>query len=298
MVKSYKLLLGSFVLLSSLSQPVMAGEEWDVKLDVQASTGDYSGSTQRNDVNSIGAFVSAEYLDKVGFTLGYSNTKIDFKSNIKDIDQDVFYASARTYLTPDKVSGKFTLRLDLYKVDNNDATKSTDEGRIIAPQISFIPTSKNWYVDLGYTHSNYAGSLSLDQWTPTVGFAFNNKYDWLQLRGYFIDSSNSARTQGEGSTQALEAKLTHYFKPGAALGVDRFYATALVGERIFAVDSDAASVYNLADIQKGSLSLGAAWDLNDSWDVLFIAGVERYDNQSINDEYDNRYAYFNISKKW
>lgn len=298
-MKSFKSFLASSVLaMSFLAQPAIAAEEWDIKLDVQASKGDYSGSTQRNDVNSLGAFVSAEYLDKAGFTFGYNRTKIDFKSNIKDIDQDVFYASARTYITPDKIPGKFTVRLDLYKVDNNDPTQNTDEGRIFSPQVSYISFDKNWYLDLGYTHSNYSGSLSLDQWTPTVAFAFNNKNDWLQVRGYFIDSSNSARTQGEGSTDAVEVKLTHYFAPGAALGVDRFYVTALVGERMFAVDPDAASVYNLADIQKGSLSVGAAWDLNDSWDLLFIAGAERYDNQSINDEYDSRYAYFNISKKW
>lgn len=297
-MKSFKLVLGSFALLSFLSQPVIAAENWDVQVDVQASTGDYSGSSQRNDVNNIGAFVSADYLDKFGFTLGYNRTQIDFKGNIKDIDQDTFYASARTFVTPSSLDGKLKLRLDFYNVDNNDPTRNTDEGRIVAPQISYTPFNKNWYVDLGYTHSNYSGDLSLEQWTPTVAFALNNQYDWIQIRGYFIDSSNSARTQGEGNTEALEAKWTHYFKPGAVFGVDRFYATGLIGNRMYAVDSDAASVYNLSDIQKGSLSLGAEWDLSDSWNVLFIAGAERYENQTINDSYENRYAYLNISKKW
>jgi hypothetical protein len=152
--------------------------------------------------------------------------------------------------------------------------------------------------DLGYALSSYHGNLALHQFTPTVGFGFNEQYDWVQLRGYIIHSSNSQRTEGKTNTYSLEGKWFHYFKPGALLGLDRVQATVLAGKRIFAVDGDAGAVYNLADMQKGSLSLGANWKLGGGWAILAIGGYERYEDGDIDDDYDNRFVYLDLSKSW
>ena len=74
--------------------------------------------------------------------------------------------------------------------------------KIVAPQISYTGLDEKFYLDLGYARSSYGeadalvGDLELDQFTPTLGFGFNESSDWLQFRGYLINVSNPSRAQG------------------------------------------------------------------------------------------------------
>lgn len=196
-----------------------------------------------------------------------------------------------------KIPGKVTLRMDLHKISNNDVTRDSDSGKIIAPQVSFLSFDKQLYLDMGYADSGYARGLKVKQLTPTVGFAFNQQSDWLQLRGYFIRSSERTRTQGEKNTKALEAKLIHYCID-CLVNLDEVTASVLFGQRVFAVDGDSGSVYNLADIQRGAISLGGTWKLSGGWSAQLFGGVGRYENKTIDDKYDNRYVYLGVSKEW
>jgi len=275
-----------------------ADDEWDIKVDLQGNYGDYADSTQRDSLWSAGVIVTADYLENVGFTVGYNRTEVTYTPGTPKLNQDALFASLRYYDTPDILPGRLTYRLDGHLINNDDPTGNTDEGRIIAPQIAYLAFDKSLYLDLGYAHSSYAGDLTLDQWTPTLGVALNQGNDWLQLRGYLIHSSNAVRTQGKQDTSAVEAKLTHYFGPDALLGIDRLQSGLLAGQRMYAVDGDAGAVYNLADIQKGSLSLGGSWDFGESWSMLMVGGLEKYTNEDISDDYDNRYLYLDVSRKW
>jgi hypothetical protein len=298
MLKTARLLTATALSVAVIVPLAQAGDEWDVKVDLQGSYGDYAKSTEREDLWSAGLIVTADYLDNVGFTVGYNKTEVNYTPGTPKLTQDALFASVRFHDTPDLLPGRLTYRLDGHLIENDDPTGNTDEGRILAPQIAYLAFDKSLYLDLGYAHSSYAGDLTLTQWTPTLGIGLNQGNDWLQLRGYLIHSSNASRTQGKEDTSAVEAKLTHYFGSDAPLGIDRLQATLLGGQRMYAVDGDAGAVYNLADIQKGSLSLGGAWDLDDSWSVLLVGGLEKYENQDISDEYDNRYLYFDVNRKW
>jgi hypothetical protein len=284
---------------------VFAGEEWDTKLDIQTSYGSYSNSEQRKDKWSTGLYITADYLDTIGFTVGYNRTGINYQQGINSLEQNAYYVSIKKYFTPDILPGKFTFRIDGHYIDNNDPTNNSDEGKIIAPQISYLAFDKSHYFDLGFAYSNYAdmpqfniGSLNIYQWTPTFGFGFNQNYDWLQLRGYFIHSSNSLRTHGLNGTIAVEGKLIHYFKPDAFSSIDRLQLILLVGQRTYAVDSDTGSVYNLSDIQKGSVSFEGTWELTKNWSLTLNSGVEQFENKNSNDKYYHPYGFLNISKTW
>ncbi len=279
-------------------QPALAGEEWDVKMDAQGSYGDYSNSALREDIWSTGVFVAADYLDSVGVTAGYNRIEVNFKNGIATLTQNAYFASVRKHFTPDALPGRLTLRLDGHWVDNNDPTDASDDGKIVAPQIAYLAFDKSFYADVGYAYSNYAGNLDLHQVTPTIGFGFNQNSDWLQLRGYFIYSSNTARTQGKRDTYAAELKLTHYFSPDAILNISRLQATVLAGERIYAVDADTADVYNLADTQEEAFSLAGIWDLNDSWSMQLVGSYSNYQFGPLGDDYSNRSVFLNISKSW
>jgi hypothetical protein len=241
--------------------------------------------------------LSGDYLEKGGYTLGVTRSNIEGKAGTADLGQTALFASGRMNFTPDKLPGRLTARLDLHAIDNDDASGDTDGVRVVAPQASYLSFDKRSYVDLGYARSTYRNDLSVNQWTPTLGIGFNGGADWLQFRGWFIDPSDVARAQGKDSTIALETKWTHWLAPNM-FGIDNLKASLLLGERIYAVDGDAGSVANLADIQRGGASLGAEWKLGRSGKLLMQLGQDRYRNETLADDYNSNYGYLWLSTQW
>lgn len=286
------------VCTSLLIAPVVnAAEEWTVKSDIQGVYGDYSNSSQRNSFVSGGVIVTADYLDQGGFSLGASLSRVNFKVG-NDINQQSYFGSVRYHVFADALPGKLSLRVDGHMLNNNDITGDTDKVKVVAPVVSFINFSKTLYMDFGFAYSRYQNNLNVKQYTPTIGFGLNDGADWIQLRGYLIDPSNALRAQNKDSTAAVDIKYTHWFAPGAWLAVHSVHLNVLVGERIYAVDGDAAAVYNLVDIQRGSYSLGLQWRVGENMKLLLIGGYERYLNNLISESYNNRFAYVNISSEW
>ena len=276
---------------------------WYVRGDFQGLLSPFSGSVERDSLQNVGFFVRADYLETAGFSVGYNRTLLASKDSSQDIDQDNVFISGRWHMTPDWAAGQLTLRVDGYVISNNDTINGTSVD-VIAPQVSYLNYKKTFYLDLGYARSSYddsalaAGKLEVDQFTPTVGFGFNKQRDWLQARAYLIDPSSLQRAQGNADTAALEIKWTHWFTGKKPLGIDNFRASALVGERLFAVDPDAGLVYNLVDLQVGGASVGSEWALGERNKLLLLLGSEQYENQAINDDYSSRFVYVNFTHHW
>ena len=271
--------------------------DWQVRADTQASYGKYNGSIKRKDLVNAGVIMSADYLEKGGFSLGANYTKLTFNAG-SVLNQQSIYGSLRYNIYLDALPGPLTLRIDGHGINNNDVTGNTDNVKVIAPQLSFLNYSKTFYIDLGYARSSYQNNLTVDQWTPTLGMGFNDGADWLQVRGYFIKPSNKLRAQNTSRTSAADVKWTHWLAPDAWWGLEKLQLSGLFGDRIYAVDGDVAAVYNLADVQKGSLSLALQWKLSPSLHLMLAAGNERYLDNAINDSYNNRYAYIDLSTQW
>ena len=53
-------------------------------------------------------------------------------------------------------------------------------------------------------------------------------------------------------------------------------AAVLTGERIYAVDRDTANVANLAELEKGGISLSANWRLTNSVGLVLSAGRSKF----------------------
>jgi len=260
--------------------------------------GHYSWCSGRcQPVFEFGSFFTADYLDTYSFTFVYDKSKVDFKLGINSIEQNSFYLCGRKVFRPDILSGLLTLSLDGFYIDNDDLTKMSDEAKIYGTYLSYLAYTKKYYVDLGFAQSNYYDDLVIEQWNPTIGLGFNKQRNWLQVRGYYITSSEKTRTQGEKTSKAIEMSLSHYFD-GHILNLNKIKAGLLIGERIFAVDRDAASVYNLSDIQKGSFSLLAEFKIISSVKLIISGGKERYTNKIINDDYSSRYLYMGLSSSW
>ncbi len=298
-IQRHMVLMAFIASLFSVQHTAMAEEsDWTLKTDIQAIYGSYSGSLSRKSLTGGGLILNADYLDLGGFSLGANYAQLAFRNVTNDIKQQSYYGSLHYNAYLDAIPGPLTLRLDGHGINNNDASGNTDNVRVIAPQISFLNYDKSFYADLGYAYSTYQNNLKVHQFTPTLGFGFNALADWIRIRGYFIDPSNALRAQNKNSTTAVEAKWTHWFDPGSWHKLDNMQIAGLVGERIYAVDNDAAAVYNLTDIQRGSVSVALQWKLTEQLSLMLVGGNERYLNNTVSDAYSNRYGYLNLSTQW
>ena len=291
---------------SDVSHSAAAGKrqlpDWSFKATPQLTYGAYRGAPTRDRIMSYGVFADGQYLDQGGVSAGISHSDLTFKNNATTLRQNNYYLSGRMNFTPDNVPGSMTVRADGHYVKNNDATNETSNVRVFAPQVSFLSYDKINYFDLGYARSGYGesnagrGSLAVDQWTPTAGFALNEGVDWVQLRLYNIRAKNAVTTS---ATDSLEAKWTHYPMLGA-WSPQQVQLGALIGKRRYAVDPDSASVYNLADMQRGGVSAGAQWQIAPDARLLLSGGYDRYEAQNggTNTGYSGSYIYTGLTTQW
>lgn len=298
---------------------IAASDAWEMRATGQAVVGSYGGSDLRDSLYAAGIFFGGDYLEQGGFTVGYNYTEVEGKADnpgdFDTLEENTFYLGGRLHSYPDGLGGKLTWRLDGYLIkDEADVKGGTgEEGAdgtvwvdgdidVLNPIVAFINNEKTLAYDLGYAYSNYDfdgfDDYQAHQLTPTVGFALGGPSNWVQLRGYFIHLSEDGVNDGNSDTAALEAKWTHWFGPGALLGLHSVGVNALVGERFLAVDPDAAVVYTLADEQQGSIALNGSWKLGEQTSVMLQVGYDQYENRVLNDDYDAAYLYLNLSHSW
>jgi len=311
-----------------LAGQARSAENWYWQSSGQLLLKNYSGSAQSDNLSAFGVFLSGDYLEQAGFTIGYNNNYTNYKSaldsGLQGNDENILFLSGHRNYYPDKLPGTLMLRLDGY-VGNDETSFQTatsgppmgngfsqqivtetvkDKFFVVYPTVSFLNYAKTVYADLGYAfssyHSNDNGTDDIDivQWTPTVGFGFNRGYDWLQLRAFFISLSASNRVEDKDGTTALEAKWTHWFTANAPLNLHSVRLSLLAGERIYAVDSDACSLCNVADVQTGLVAIGAEWKLSEKTSLLLQSGNEAYESLLLNDDYSSTYIYVYLSQNW
>lgn len=283
--------------IASISHNAYA-DSWYFNAAASVTGGSYKNSILRDKLSEGGLTISGDYLDQGGVTAGYGKTRIDMKNGITATDQENLLLSGRMHFRPDALPGRLTVRLDGHRVNNNDVSGDTDRVFVVAPQVGWLSHGENLYVDLGYASSHYQNQLSVHQYTPTIGFGFNAGADWIQLRSYRISGLNPARASGKSSTSALDAKWTHFFTPQSALAPASLTLGVAAGERIYAVDMDAQSVANLADLNRGAASLGLAWNITKSAKLFVLAGQSRFRNVALVNDYKLNVGYANLSIGW
>jgi hypothetical protein len=278
-----------------------AGERWSGNIAAQTTVVGNSGSLLRAAALESGMVVSADYLEDRGLTLGYTNTAVQFLQSLPQVNQQAIFLSLREHFYSDLLGGRFTLRADGHVSANDDASGLTDDVRAGAIQTSYLGNDKQLYVDVGYARSNYASLLTVSQLTPTFGLALQQDAAWLQLRGYLIEFSDAALAQGFSRTNALELKYSYWLMPGSSyFKPHSVVLSALAGKRLFAVDMDAGSVANLADLQTGGLALGVSWKLDkaDKYKLMLLGGQNRYENVSLGNKYRGNFVYANWNMNW
>ena len=280
--------------LMALSGSALA-QDWKLYATPSATVGSYQGSLLRNRYSEYGVVISGEYKDQGGLTLGLSNNAISQKNGAPDLKQQNTALSGRwSYALGDK-SGSIAGRMDIYRINANDAAGNAANVNVLAPQVSWLSHDNSLYADLGYARSRYVNNLTVIQLTPTVGFGFNQGYDWLQFRAYSISGLSPALTAGKSSTSALEASWTHYFGSSSAYMPASLTFGLMGGERIYTVNRDALSVANVADLQTGAANVSATWALSKTSKLMLLLGQNRFRNLALVNDYKLNVVYAGIT---
>lgn len=297
-------------------------KDWRVRGTAQTYYQKYNGSTQWNNAYNVGAYLSADYLDSANVSLGYNFSKADY-TQAANLTENMFYVSGRRHFYPDALPGKLTARLDLYSGTDtlsypSGVTPPTVRGRhktmsitsggtikektnifVYYPQLSFINYAKTFYADIGYAHSKYGSdsTINVDQLTPTVGVGWDDSYNWLQLRGYFIKVNGAATTYNADRFSSLEAVYTHWYSGSAGHEIEFIRFSILAGNRVLAVDPDAAVVYSTADKETGAYSVSMQWKLSQATKLLLLGKYTQYKDDAINDKYNGVLFYLNLQQQ-
>jgi len=269
-----------------------------------------------------------------GYNYSYIEGKSGNQEGFNSVDESAFYLSGVFHSYPDSLPGKLSYRLDAYFIDDTTAVTETSmipqppspspmvsirsshnsggngnfktpvyySNEIVAvnPLLTFVNSAVTYGFELGYAYSDYRyGDSSVNnnqvhQIAPMFGFGFNEKYDWIQMRAYFIHLTDTSLTHGEADFSSLAFKWKHWFKTTSNnMGID-----VLLGKRMLAVDPDAAMVYSLADQETGAIAIFWQWGDSETTNYTLQLGYAQYEDLLVGNDYNVVYTYFNFSRQW
>ncbi len=283
----------------ALFPSVLPAADWRLTTELEGSISDYRGSRVRKAQYKEAVFGTVDYLDSIGLTLGGRHSEIDYEDTFATVMQWDYFARLSKRMTFDAVPGIFHLRLDGTHIDNDDSTGASDRVDALEPRLSWVSYSHKAYADVGYARTSYPGDLIVHQITPTLGSSLGRPWFWTQVRGYFNQLSNSINTSGKDHTAGAEWQTSCWLpKRPLALWISGVHLNAFMGERLYAVDGDARSVYNFGDLQKASFSAGLEWRLMDSFKVLVVSGYQQYETYNLVEKYDMRFVHMTLKKEF
>lgn len=265
------------------------------------------------------AFIDTTVESNSGVGIGYIHQNQGL-SNQDDIVNDILYINAWHNWFPESLPGKINFTLNHYNGSDSSSQSNTTPGNtnsrpvsvssfrdsleIFNPVLSFINYSKTFYTDISFAQSKYTSTeisvnnLTVNQWSPAIGFSLNQQYDWIQLRAHSIDLSNDARTPGTSDTRAHSISWTHWYEKNQASKLSHTTVTLLNGERLYGVDHESRKIYNLTDMQTGSITFGATWKRNAQSDWYLYSGYEQYKDVANNEQYNSLFIYTGITNRW
>jgi len=326
MIPYSKILLFHLIFSILTSNTLFADNQipWYLSSSANINLSAFSESEVIDTQAELSFFIDADYVEKFSLSAGfiYQNQK-----SISGISNNILYLGGQYHIYPESLPGKVTLSIDTYNENENSTVKKTSTNmpgpgggmsptvtitterisnslKIVNPLFSFMNYTKSLYAGLGYAYSEYASSdteiekFKVKQWTPTLGFSFNDQYNWLILRHYNIDLLNDSRSPGITKTSAYEIKLTHWVKNTNNSSLDNLQFSFLTGDRLFAVDHDARKIYNLSDMQTAALSIGGNWKYKYKNSFYIYTGLEEYKNTFSNNNYYNVFIYSGFIKHW
>jgi hypothetical protein len=251
--------------------------DWEFSSALNAMRGSYDQSLAMNNQHGTGLRLWTEHQKSWGLSAGLQTTHINMNalSPSPTQNQDNWLVSAFTHSNSTFQPGRWTLRLDHHRINNDTQAGNSDGVRVIAPQISWVSQVHPITFDLSYAHSSYKDTPAVKQIGLALGLGISTS-NWLQLRSYNFRNLDPNYAMGHHSTQASELKLTHFMQStgvaiptAVTIGIER-------GQKIFHVDMLTQTVYNLPMVNEGATSIAARWDLGKNTKLSLQLSKTRY----------------------
>lgn len=312
-------------------QIVYAEEElWQFNHTLQTNLQTYDGTPDRKNAHSAGYYISADYLDSGNLAFSYNHTLVNLGNNA-DVTENMYFLSGEYHQYPDSLPGKLSLRFDSYfGKDTLEYSLSSPPSTIPGPgqgpgsgpgsgkitthravsdtvresidintyyfQCAFINYKKTFYTDIGYAYSEYSATSNtvVNQITPSVGFGWNDSYDWIQWRAYLIELQEDTSAFNDDKFESIETKYTHWFPDEDTSKLEFIRFTLLSGKRVLAVDPDTTTIYSITDLHKTSFSSSIQWNITNNKNVLASIQYDKYRNSTSADNYDSYLFYINL----
>lgn len=270
-------------------------ENWALDIAPSATVGSYQNSLLRERYSDVGIALRANYGKDWKMALGVNDSTVTQKNNAASITQRAAAVSGSWGHNFSALPGRVTTRMDVYRVTPTNVIGTPDTVDVLAPQVSWLAQDGSVYADLGYSRSKYANGQAVEQFTPTLGFGFNQAYDWIQLRSFQISGMNPLVSSGKNSTSAVAASWTHYLVKSTAYVPSSFTLGLMGGERLYSVDTDSMAVSNVADIQTGAANLSATWQLSKSTKGTLFLGQSRFRNVALDNDYQLNVGFASVN---
>ena len=141
------------VLVACIAMTACASDRFALGVTPGTFYGHYEGSQYRDQIQGENVYLQGQYASKWGFAAAYEHSRIKFKLGFPDFVQNAVFLSSHASYIPHRMGASYTFSLDLHSVNATDGGQSSDDVRVVAPQISYQRFNPSVYLDLGYADS-------------------------------------------------------------------------------------------------------------------------------------------------
>lgn len=250
-------------------------QDWRIQSEINLSKSNYSNSQVLDQQKSKGVRVDFDRGD-IGSTLGFQKTHIDLLPilNQPQQNQNNWFASVYKRFPAASLSGQVALKLDTNHLRSSDSTQANIF--VTAPQASWTSAQLPLGLDFSLAHSNYPNMPTVKQYGLAARWGFNQRQDWLEIRQYRIQNLDPIYALGNQDTQAHEIRLTHLFTPNTYWQPKRISVALERGEKIYFVDMQSQTVYNMPMLNKGGHSVTSTWAIQPTIDLTLQLSQSTY----------------------
>lgn len=267
--------IGIFIALAITSPCAFSQQDWQIKSEINIAQGSYHNSQALDHQNSRGARLSFDHGGSGG-TLGFQGTRIDLLSSLNQPQQtqENWLASVYTSYPTTNLAGQITFRVDSHHL--HSSAQDQANAHIVAPQVSWSSLNLPLALEISTAHSNYPAMPTIKQYGIAARYGFNEQQDWLEIREYRIQDLDANQVFGRLSTLSHEIRLTHLFIPQSKWQPKRITVGMEKGEKVFFVDMQSQTVYNMRMLNNGGHSVTSNWQVNTKIDFTLQVNKNKY----------------------
>ncbi len=241
------------------------------------------------------------YLEQYSVFASAEKKLISYSEDLGESEQTEYSLAGRYHHYSDYLTGRLTLGTDVISIDD-DSESDENSVNIISSSVNYMPHNKSYSAGMNLAYSEYPEQLSVNQVTITVGKSFFSGSDWLQIRHFLTSPTNTSSSNSDKDKNidrhAVELLWKHWSGPSSFMGINSLFFSAMTGERIYGVDLDAHTAYNLGDIQKETYKAGLQWNLEQSLEMSILGGITNFESDTDQSDYSQNFIYLNLSNKW